>query len=266
MLSSSRFQVLVFSSLLACVIVYSSVLYLRVRHAEQDRSSRQIVIPPEGIAKNDTGGKVPGNPANGVRSLQILFSLYQKYKQIHGVQPPGFPEFIGDLSAQPNRYGFRNFAEAKRTMENPDNIYADDPVTRSNPKAVSFNSDPIRPDGSFVFGPKEAGTRDVLAYTDTYVHLNSRKYRGSQGTVNPVGFYLVLWEDGEVTTVPYDQMRYVTGASKGAWKYAFPGQAGVPKDALTYDEWWTKEAGWEVAPRGVVGGQGITYTGKPVAR
>lgn len=84
-------------------------------------------------------------------------------------------------------------------------------------------------------GPKPADTRDVLAMTDIYFHKNTRYPPTGAPSWNPVGFFLVLWDDGEVTRVPYDKVLR-SNLPGGAQMYAFPGQAGVPSTAVKFSE------------------------------
>jgi hypothetical protein len=45
----------------------------------------------------------------------------------------------------------------------------------------------------------------------------------------------VIWEDGEITKVPHDQVRY-TYPQRAPYGECFPGQAGVPKQTYTYED------------------------------
>jgi hypothetical protein len=52
---------------------------------------------------------------------------------------------------------------------------------------------------------------------------------------------MVLWDDGEIEKIPYDQVLYVTVPIKVApsgfgWQVVFRGEAGLPWDCFTYSE------------------------------
>lgn len=54
------------------------------------------------------------------------------------------------------------------------------------------------------------------------------------------GLYLVLWDDGSVEEVSYDQILYSPAQnSKDSFAIAFPNQAGISPDSVTYEEYWT---------------------------
>ncbi len=76
--------------------------------------------------------------------------------------------------------------------------------------------------------------------------------------MNPVGFYVVLWDDGSVEKIPYYQRLYVPKPNS-EWVMAFPGQAGLPKNTLTYDQFYTQVIRFKESPRGSVGGKGVNY-------
>ncbi len=53
--------------------------------------------------------------------------------------------------------------------------------------------------------------------------------------MSPAGFYLVLWEDGEIARVSPDQVRYMSPRLT-TYRECFPGQGGVPAQTYTYQE------------------------------
>ena len=112
-------------------------------------------------------------------------------------------------------------------------------------------------DGSLAGSPKAAGTHDVIATLDLYTHFNS-VHRNGEIYTNPVGFYLVLYDDGKVAKVPYDQIRFVPVGNR-EYQFAYPNEAGVPNTALGYDEYSQKIMGWKAGPRGGVGSPGQSY-------
>ena len=125
---------------------------------------------------------------------------------------------------------------------NPDNRYADNNTARQDPgNTITYMVQGKRLDGSPVGGSKKLGERDVLAFTETYFHQNVVNQNLPQhDTMNPVGFYLVLFDDGSVEKVTWDKIRLVRqGNSTNAsaiFKYGFPTQVGVPDDAPTMEQ------------------------------
>ena len=221
-------------------------------------------LPKEGYAFHDTHGYVPGNPENGVQGLKRLYSAIQIFRSNHnGNYPASSSALIDDCIRDPGRYGVSDWKAFMDSFYNPDNRYGDGSFRKPD-KMMMVSVVGIRPDGKPVGGPKPAGTRDLIGISDLYYHENSRIYSESHGTVNPVGVYLLLWDDGTVEKLPYHQRMYVKIAPE-AWKAAFPGQAGLPKKGVsTYDEWY-KSQGWKAGPRGVPGGSGLdgrTYNPK----
>jgi hypothetical protein len=100
-----------------------------------------------------------------------------------------------------------------------------------------------------------AGTRDALAYTATYYHHNYPIREEKQTLANPVGFYLVLWDNGEIEKVPYDQVLYVFEKpdveEQGVTTFpVFPRQASVPYNSLIYEEFWMRNQRLTAPPVG----------------
>ena len=264
--SSRPLHVFVLLCLIFVVGAYSTVIYSRSRASV--KASSFIVtqkLPSDGFAANDTKGLVPGNPENGRKQLTRLFALYQKYKTLHGTMPPEVVVLTMDILKQPKQYGFTNHNGLAEYLANPDHKYSDDAGQRGNAHYLNFGSSPTRPDKTPVFGPKPAGQRDVLAYTTFYIHNNQRDFPGRRTTLNPVGFYQVLWDDGQVEDVPYDKLRYWIVEQRGSnskCAQGFAGQAGIPTHTMSYDDYWTKIARWDTAPRGSAGGKGMAFNGQ----
>ncbi len=262
MLEKTWLRVTVLVSLVLLCGFYSIHLYRATHPKPGDLNYR---IPNDGYVENDTNGRVPGNPANGRRTLLKLSGFYNTYKRLHGSFPNSFGDMFTDLMKTPKSYGVTGLSDMDKAIANPDVKYSDDPQERTG-RMIAFGSDTLRPDKTAKFSTKQPGTKDVLAYTSTYVHQNNRQFAGARSTLNPVGFYQVLWDDGTVENVPYDKILYVpdpanAGRNRKEYAMAFPGQAGVPTNAMTYDEYY-KSAGWENAPRGVEGGKGLSYSGQ----
>lgn len=176
-------------------------------------------------------------------------------------------EVSNELWLYPQSYGFSDAREASFVLHNPDSKYADAEPARRFPKTfVPYYIPKTRPDGSAIGDPKPTGTRDVLVLTRLYYHENRRVFSGHRSTSNPVGFYIVLWDNGQVEKVSYDQVLYVPQGSyvprgSSSFTNAFPGQAGVPKNFLSYDSFY-KRFGYKQGPRGVAGGKGESYNGQ----
>ncbi|MBC7807492.1 MAG: hypothetical protein H7145_15255 [Akkermansiaceae bacterium] len=260
MLQDKRFRATVFGALFCAMLLYGGWIYRAYRAAPRPAP----LLPKEGLAENDTEGLVPGDPQNGERVMKNLFVLYEAYKKKHGVYPKSYGDTFNDLLTNPKEFGFESFEAAGNALKNPDMRFSDSPIMRKG-NVVTFGSYETRADGSPKFGAKPPGTRDVLAYMDTYYHENARQYPGDRTTVNPVGFYQVLWDDGTVENVPYDKVTYAPylGKTDGAMRLAFPGEAGLPQAVVTYDEHW-RRSGWKEGPRGGPDNEGIAYTGKSI--
>jgi hypothetical protein len=96
-----------------------------------------------------------------------------------------------------------------------------------------------RPDGTLIGSPTKFPGRDVLIFTDLYVHQNNEMVTSKWGKMHPVGFYIVVWDNGEIQRIPYDQslkMRMPDNAK--AWLTVFPGQAGVDSTAIPYRKYY----------------------------
>ena len=142
-----------------------------------------------------------------------------------------------DVFKAPKEYGFADFADATKNLTNPDNQYDDNPFVRQNPqhKSTTVISDK-RLDGQLTGSPKPHGTRDILAYMETYYHKNGYPFQKSERVGNPIGFYLVLWDDGKIQQIDYDEVRFAI-ADKLMYTVFF-GQTGVPPTTITYQELW----------------------------
>lgn len=202
--------------------------------------------------ENNTRGRVPGNPENAVQDLKRLFQVLQTYRERHG---GAFPfdssalnkELIDNFAS----YDFKSAHEAFSFRLNPDARYADDMVARANPEqTLAYKIFFKRPDGAAFGTPKLPGAKDLLSYTGIYYHRNLHKAADGTPMANPVGYYVVLWDDGTVEKVPYDLMYFVPRASNSL-VLAFHGQSALPWNCLTYDEFYTQYGGpFDLPPRG----------------
>ena len=263
LLENRRFQISISSSLFLVVIAYGTWQYLYTH--DRERLGYSKPLPPGGVADFDTKGLVPGDPRNGERSLKHLYTLVETYRHLHGtMQPSIISDLLEDTMRHPKQYGFESVAALDAYLANPDSRFTDNNINKENPQANGFCSVRVRPDGTLPFTDKTPGTHDIIAYQTTYLHMNRRNFSGQRTTMNPVGFYQVLWDDGQVQKVAYDQIKTVLHGKPSRYNYgefAFPGQSGVPADALTYDQFYAK-AGWIKGPRGEEGGKGVAYNGQ----
>ena len=207
-----------------------------------------------------TGDKIPGDPANEVKIMHTFYRYIQIYRKRHdGTYPSKIAHkdsFFEDIMNNPVEYGFadyrkstdintlRDFFEAYNEAQvNPDNQYSDDEFIRENPNHITLITTSInyqRPDGKPLGSPKLPGTRDILATCSLYYHMNSAYHSETHKMPNPVGFYMVLWDDGQISKIPYDQVleapTLITPPNDIESEYVFPGEAGVPWNCFTYQE------------------------------
>jgi len=199
------------------------------------------------------------HPEIAVAQLKRIYGFLPVYRYRHGnAYPPEDLDLVLDVQTHPQAYGLPKRNEAENIRQVARCFTNDD--TRKSEMLSSFyawghRKNPIlgsiyyiqnrRLDGTLVGSAKPAGTRDLLAWTDLYVHGNPAR-----------GFYLTLWDDGRVERVPYDQIlyaprsllksrramtkaalkNYVCKPNAGGLLMAFPGQAGLPSNTLTHQE------------------------------
>ncbi|PQV62587.1 hypothetical protein B1R32_12825 [Abditibacterium utsteinense] len=222
-------------------------------------------IPPGGLIDNDTNGKVPGNPQNAVEDFTKIYAAIETFRgQNNGQYPPKILDVLKVLNAGLKSTDIEKIKTGIKasydTFLNPDAKYSDDPLARRRPNdVIKYNLYNKRPDGTLVGNPP-SGKKDLLMETSLYVHQNVRTLPGQRSVSNPVGFYVVLWHDGTIQRIAYDQVLYMPKGG-GDFTRAFPGQAGVPANALTYDEFY-RLSGWKKGPRGMEGGKGQSYNDK----
>jgi len=227
-------------ALLVVVIGVATAIHLSIQwHDAQNGSVPRITgnLPPAAYLEYHPNG-IPGNPAYTVAQMHQLYRALQTYTRRTGLSGvDDFNAFLNDVVQNHKDYGLANLAAVRALITNPDSAYDDLASARIGASEFfPYMMLSIRPDGSKAGGTVPPGTKDVLMYTNLYFHRNTRwsadKKRAKQ---YPVGFYLVLWSDGSVTQVPYDQSLFVKQGSNN-WVTAFRGQAGVPAGALPY---WT---------------------------
>ena len=222
-------------------------------------SNRKLLYPAYRNAEVDTintHGLVPGDPKNGIRVLQHFWILRNKYIYITGDMHTTIRKITEYSNNHDHliRLGFSSEKDFMKYLSNPDNIYSDDDIARKHPDAIFT----YMPNQLWCEKP-ESGKRNVVACIDTYIHKNIHFLGHEQNTLNPVGFYQVLWDDGQIEAISYDKVVYFGGPPR--FTEGFRGQCGVPDDAISYDEWYTKYAGFKVAPHGKPGDSGQDPSG-----
>ncbi len=187
----------------------------------------------------------------GVSDLKSIYSYVLKYKEGNAGAFPksGQDLFIYTLKGEK---GLKGSDSILQVLKNKDVQFSDDKTLRSNPsKVIPYMIFGTRLDGSPIGSPKPAGSKDVLASTDLYVH--NRYSTTKSGTVfNPQGYHLVLWDDGSISSIPVDLTLYVVNGERAYT--AYPDQAGVNTlHAESYQELFA-------------GAESTTLFGKPSAK
>lgn len=211
-----------------------------LQYTRSRRSQAMGHIAPASMSEEmpRSGRKVPGNPTRALRDGVRFFGVLQIYRDSHGGQWPGSKDLSDELLHHPKQYGFPDPITALRAFSNPDCRYSDDAFVRTAPSGVfPWLVHSTRPDGSPIGSPASPGTRDVLATCSLYAHMNVRHLPGSDSTtIDPVGFYIVIWEDGLVEKVPVAET--LMAAGPGGQQLAFKAQAGVPRSAVSFAKYY----------------------------
>lgn len=238
--------------LLLCLLLLIGFFYMRGRSSAQFPKARYI--PPEGAAENEVGDKIPGNPAKTIEDMKRLYEVINIYRSRHGGQIGDLP---GDYINNPQVYGFKDVLEAAHAFYNPDVRYSDAAYEREaqarGTTVVPYATYNTRPDGTPLGAPKPPGTRDLLASCRLYFHMNARDFDGDRQTIKPIGFYLLLWDDGAIEKMPWHKMLYVPKGG-GEFGFAFPGQPNIPANAMNYVDYYRKVVRREPPPIGTTGG------------
>lgn len=221
---------------LLCLLTILTLLRFKTQWAPPIDASSADYFPPEGkVTEIDTGGKVPGNPANAVADMRQIRVFIDIYKKSNGHFPEHIMALYKHMSDNSAQYGISDIRDARYAFMNPDSRYSDDNDAREHPDGViPYQTYSKRPDGTLVGSPKAAGKRDILVFTPLYRHENIRRFKTGVDKTNPAGFFVVMWDDGSIENIPYNKRLYVP-VDRNTWSFALPGQAGVPASALTYD-------------------------------
>ncbi len=217
-----------------------------VRQSDLNASAQAVkardadpAYPPPFQVRFPVTGTTPRDPANGDRGLAALYPLLKTYIARHnGVLTGDISDFYKDVYRNLAAYSVTE-AQLNAITHNDDARYADTlPSLAARQDLATYLPYSIvstRPDGTPTTGAGAGGAHDVLAYTDIYLYPNRRHHAEGGELVNPTGAFRVLWDNGAVMAIPYDQMVYALQAD-GVYRLAFPNQAGLPQDALTYEQ------------------------------
>lgn len=229
--SNRRARGLLLVALICCISLYI---------VKQRRNTATASISHQPPPDYDTHGLVPGNVENARTDLKRIYQSIQIFYKQHSRYPQDPFDLINAAARDPQAYGFSRGKDAIEMFHNPDTKYSDNYFSRNNPdKVLSYQMQSKRYDGTALGSAKAPGTRDVLAWTEIYAHANSTAEKNKEGkevgrNIHPVGYYMVLWDDGSIEQVPYDK-QLLAPVGKNDWHLAFPGQAGLPSDTLTYE-------------------------------
>ena len=222
-----------------------NIWFFRPRQTEEKPPTRDgdvpDIIPPDGWCMNQRFKGVKLNPDMLDKRLNNLYKEMELYKSRKGSYPDGELELNKDMRENPSVYGYKSGFEGykKMAMRNqiPDMKYSDSHFRDSSGTITApYYLIQRRPDGTNNGTPHSPRTRDVLAYSDIYFYQDSCILPNGKTNNNPTGFYMVLWDDGEVSKIPYDKVRFVYPQLAGSPAQCFPGQTGVPSTTYTQSE------------------------------
>lgn len=197
------------------------------------------ITPESGFYPHDMRGKPIGNPEKTIADMHLMHQKMLIFRRLHGKMPKGFKELSDDLESNHKAYGVSDPVTAFNMFKNPDMKNHDMWFEFPNPvDVIAYTSYKSRPDGTPLGTSPSVGTRDVFTFTDMYFHRNAGLMPDNTWKEEHTGFYLVLWEDGEVEKVTPEKVRFVYPTLAGPPE-CFPGQAGLPEKTYNYTEFWT---------------------------
>lgn len=224
--------------LLLLLLIGTQIHYNYSRHQALINVSSSNDNPLD-MSEINTNGKVPGEPTKGFAEAKLVYKDIQAYRDRHeGQFPPNGSALLDDRAEHHDAYGYPTLLSAIRAYCNPDARYADDPILRRSPSsAETFIILKHRPDGGEIGSNKPTETRDALAYSDLYYHENIHHHGTKGDTISPVGIFIVVWDDGQVQPIPFQRISYVRQAD--GFVPVFPGEAGVPSDAVPFKTFYS---------------------------
>jgi hypothetical protein len=199
-------------------------------------------LPAAGLPDNDTRGKVPGDPNSATSQAAKLYKNVQRYRSYHqGNYPSNAAVLIVDVMNNYKQYGYKSQQDVDKDFKSNDSKYSDNAAARQNPQSfIPWIICSERPDGEPLSAAKQPGTRDVVAYNALYYHQEIRHFNGTRDTMQPVGFYVVVWDDGQVESIPFEKTLFVQRKGTNRTYMGFPGQTGIPSTALPYDTYYKR--------------------------
>lgn len=190
-------------------------------------------ISAYGVPYN-TNGKIPGNPQLTEGKLQKIYAAMLIFKKKTGNLPmTNFQVFVSDVTKNFQEYGFKSMNEANAIFHSEDTKFGDlfhnDKVTDN---IIPFFQPSRRPDGSEPSEGFSGKNKDVLLFTNIYFHENISEDRSD---FSPIGFYIVLWEDGSTERIPIDKVRFVPNAHP--FQEQFPNQEGSSSKSYGFEDY-----------------------------
>lgn len=177
---------------------------------------------------NEAGVAHKGDPTNAIAPLTRVYKAIDSYrKRYHKL--PELKELLDRKAPEVYRLSVGD-------LQVPDAKYGDsfNEMDLSHPQFMCLFTEP-RPDGTLrpVFTPR--GERDVWMACDAYVRHNQYDWINGQKTYRLEGVYVVLWSDGQIEQIPLKNGLWYPQANAG-WVMDFPGQTGMPANALTEEQ------------------------------
>ena len=193
------------------------------------KSTHASTIKPSTIGTPDYGEKTPGNPEATIAQAKKAYRAILHYRKRHNGDFPDTTQLRADMMDPAAGYSI-----SVKDLESPDCKYSDIAGQRMTSPCWHLIVEDKRPDGTSLREPKERGKRDVLARSDLYYHRNVQ-HGNKTMSFSPTGFFIVLWDDGEVEKVPYHRGVWAP-LGGGRSRLAIDTQAGLPPGTRTYDE------------------------------
>ena len=222
--------------LLVCLCVFTIHKLWTNDHKTPRRNALQAA---RSIPVIDTRGQILGNPKNAEADLKSIYNSVTLFRQKHKHYPRSSLELFNDIWPNFQAYGFADRAAVRSSFNNPDAIKKRPWIPEKQIENVNtYEMLHPRFDGQPLGSTKRLGERDVIAWTDDYFYPNVKNDWGKANadTANPVGFYVVLWDDGQIERIPFQKVLSVPKRN-GDWGFGFSGQAGLPAGTKTLDEY-----------------------------